>query len=156
MNAVANISRVFNLTQHAASKEQLTPCQLPATWGNPTPGLGVVVDLPEESRKILAQLLTFEDLPSEKDLGVRAHEVLDLVRDVLLEIGFDTITEVTEEPIFMIGGAPFFMTLLAQVLEDGLGARCLYAFSKRVSVEGADGVKTSVFKHLGYVPHVRD
>lgn len=153
MNAVANISRVFNLTQHAASAEQLTPGPLPATWGNPTPGLGVVVDLPEESRKILAQLLTFDTLPSEKDLGVRAHEVLDLVRDVLLEIGFDTITE---EPIFMIGGAPFFLTLLAQVLEDGLGARCVYAFSQRVSVESADGVKTSVFKHLGYVPHVRD
>ena len=155
MNAVANISRVFNLTQHVASKEQLVPCQLPATWGNPEPGLGVVVDLPEESRKILAQLLTFDTLPSEKDLGVRAHEVLDLVRDTLLEIGFDTITE-EEEPIFMIGGAPFFLTLLAQVLEDGLGARCVYAFSQRVSVESADGVKTSVFKHLGYVPHVRD
>ena len=153
MNAIANVSKVFNLTQHTASKEQLTPGQLPATWGNPTPGLGVVVDLPEESRKILAQLLTFEDLPSEKDLGVRAHDVLDLVRDVLLEIGFSTITE---EPIFMIGGAPFFMSLLAQVLEDGLGARCVYAFSKRVTEESADGVKTSVFKHRGFVPHVRD
>ena len=153
MNAIANVSKVFNLTQHAASKEQLTPGQLPATWGNPTPGLGVVVDLSEEDRKALGLLLTFDTLPSEKDLIVRAHDVLDLVREVFLKIDFNTEVE---EPIFMIGGAPFFMTLLAQVLEDGLGGRCVYAFSKRVSEEGADGVKTSVFRHIGFVPHVRD
>ena len=120
---------------------------------NPSARLQEVVDLPTQDCAALSKLLTFDSLPTEKDLGRRAHEVKQLVREVFEKIGFDADVE---EPIFMVGGAPFFMPVLAQVLEDCLGGRCLYAFSQRVSVESADGTKTSVFKHLGFVPHVRE
>jgi hypothetical protein len=53
----------------------------------------------------------------------------------------------------MIGGAPFFMPVLAQMLLRRFGIKAVYAFSKRVAVDGPDGTKTSVFKHMGFVDH---
>lgn len=54
----------------------------------------------------------------------------------------------------MIGGAPFLMPVLDKALRN-YGHRPIYAFSKRESVEktNPDGtvVKTSVFKHAGFV-----
>ena len=49
----------------------------------------------------------------------------------------------------MIGGAPYLMAELEMAL-GWVGIIPLYAFSVRVSSE-KDGVKTSVFRHLGFV-----
>ena len=55
----------------------------------------------------------------------------------------------------MIGGAPYLLGPLAKMLIDDFKAVPLYAFTQRVSVEDpTTGVKTSVFKHMGFVPHI--
>ena len=53
----------------------------------------------------------------------------------------------------MIGGAPYLIASLHDALV-GRDIQPLYAFSKRVSVEKKEGgevIKTSVFKHVGFV-----
>ena len=49
----------------------------------------------------------------------------------------------------MIGGAPFLMHTLVDALREK-GIKPLYAFTERVSVDGPDGKKVSVFKHAGW------
>ena len=49
----------------------------------------------------------------------------------------------------MIGGAPFLMSSLVTALRQQ-GLAPLYAFSKRVSQDGPDGKKFSLFKHAGW------
>ena len=116
---------IYNFTQHAASAEQLEA--------------GVVALSPELEARVRS-LLTFDNIPSPKDLYNRAVQLADLAKDLKA----DTV---------MIGGAPFFMGALESALL-AQGIQPVYAFSKRVSVE-KDGVKTSVFKHEGFV-HVVD
>ena len=115
---------ILNLTQHLATPEQIE-------FG--------VFDLPDYARKSVSKLLTFDHLPENNELKHRAIAIVELVQS--LDIEFENV---------MIGGAPFFMSTLEDVLSD-YGIAFLYAFSVRQSVDNPDGTKTSVFKHLGFV-----
>ena len=115
---------ILNLTQHQATFEQID---------------SGVYDLDADGRKILSALLTFDELPSGPVLIDRAQEIAALAADA---------NDV------MIGGAPFFMSVLEKTLLQN-GKRVHYAFSKRVSVEALqpDGSikKLAMFKHAGFV-----
>ena len=113
--------KILNLTQHRASPEQISDG---------------VFDVEEIDRTRLSELLTFDEIPTAQEMRSRIMSLIELV------MTYDS------EGV-MIGGAPF---LMAQ-LEDSLlvcGKRVFYAFSKRESVEGPDGRKSSVFRHLGF------
>ena len=95
-----------------------------------------VVDLPGGWKS----LLDFTVIPTVKELETRAIQVASIVPGEYREA--------------MIGGAPFFMS----ILEDALLAReitPIYAFSVRESIEQSqdDGSvkKLNVFKHIGFV-----
>ena len=93
-----------------------------------------VYDLEDTDK--LKGLLTFDSVPSYGHMILRALDIIDIVKK-------EGATDV------MIGGAPFFMPILEeQLLRERIVVR--YAFSKRESVE-EDGVKKSVFRHLGFV-----
>lgn len=124
---------ILNLTQHAATAEQLA---------------AGVVDFDSANRAKLSALLTFATLPT-----------MDEVADVATAIADLAIYEgETEDGVIpsraMIGGAPFLMRSLERAL-IAVGVTPCYAFSERVSVERTadDGsvVKTNVFKHVGFV-----
>lgn len=132
------MTEILNLTQHAASIEQTAQG---------------VIDLPAVFRKELSELLTFDELPDIKEMRERASRIIELVKQT-------PFGEIDEEGLptthfkAMIGGAPFFMPILADALECTFMCEPVYAFSKRDSVEDpATGVKTSVFKHIGFVSH---
>lgn len=125
----------INLTQH-----QTTPEQVDAG----------VVDLSPEQRQQLARLLTLDALPDHLELRSRSRAIGDLVAGLVAEIG----TSDGFTPFFLIGGAPFLVSVLAEYLSERFSTDCVYAFSKRVSQEDpVTGVKTSVFKHEGFVKH---
>ena len=121
---------IINLTQHSATPEQIND---------------FVVDLKPEYKKQLAALLTFETLPSQEEINSRVEGVKNILIETGIKVSFDA----------MIGGAPYLMNPLAKMLIDDFKAVPLYAFTQRVSVEDpTTGVKTSVFKHMGFVPHI--
>ncbi len=131
---------ILNLTQHPASPEQVK---------------AGVFDLPEGHREQLQRLLTFDELPTQGELVERAMSIVDLIDYA----DWHPVDPDGESPHFtsaMIGGAPFFMPVLANELA-GADIQALYAFSRRESVEEPlpDGTvrKTAVFRHLGFVPH---
>lgn len=115
---------ILNLTQHTATADQVTA--------------GVIEPADKSAVQVL---LTFNTLPSIDDLRINAHELAQIAK----ASGCDTA---------MIGGAPFFMSVLETALH-GVGVKPVYAFSERVSVEttNADGTvtKQNVFKHVGFV-----
>ena len=111
--------KIINLTQHAATKEQIEQ------------GL---FDLDDNSE--LKELLTFNDIPTSAEIQNRACAIAKIAKDSGAECA-------------MIGGAPFFMSALENALKE-VGVQPLYAFTKRVAVE-ENGVKTSIFKHEGFV-----
>lgn len=118
--------RILNLTQHSATVEQLQE--------------GVFET--KDGKELLRDLLTFETLPSQEELGGRAYKLAKLATYEYAEAA-------------MIGGAPYLMRFLEEALE-ACGIRPLYAFSVRESVEETDSLtgevrKTSVFRHLGFV-----
>lgn len=125
---------ILNLTQHAATAEQLA---------------AGVVDLEGGQLQELKKLLNFNSLPTRQD-----------VRQVACAIGWlvDTVLRGVkprpQHPVAMIGGAPFLMPALEEALADR-NVRPVYAFSRRESVEEiqADGSvrKTAVFRHAGFV-----
>ena len=91
----------------------------------------------EPSNKSLVQeLLTFSTLPSGAEMNDKAQALAD-------------IADEHEAHTVMLGGAPYFMPVLELVL-NRRGINVVYAFSVRESIE-VDGVKTSVFKHVGWV-----
>ena len=51
----------------------------------------------------------------------------------------------------MIGGAPYFMGILEKQLSMA-GIPPLYSFSVRESIDLPDGRKSSVFKHVDWIP----
>jgi len=119
--------KILNLTQHKASDEQVA---------------AGVVDLGETQKKELSKLLTFDHLPSETEMCTRAIQIAQIAYEEWAMRA-------------MIGGAPFFMSHL----EDALKVRAiapLYAFSRRESreekMEDGSIKKSSVFRHLGFVP----
>ena len=117
--------RILNLTQHAATADQIA---------------AGVVDFPTEIHNQIRALITFDECPTEVDLFTRATEVARVI--------------LTHRPAgvssAMIGGAPFFMPELEKALR-ALGITPLYAFSKREAIDGPDGKKVSVFRHAGWV-----
>lgn len=119
------MNTILNLTQHTSTPEQKAQG---------------VVDLSGQDIIDLKRHLTFNDLPTFKDL-VRSSRQIALLAH---KHGANTA---------MIGGAPFFMS----VLEDELKLfkiQPVYAFSERVSedIVNSDGSITKVtkFKHLGF------
>ena len=117
---------ILNLTQHAASAEQIE---------------AGVIDIDLDSLKAL---LTFDDLPSAAEIDRRAREITSLAKDALFG---------QPERKAMIGGALWLMAPLTFYLKAA-GINPVFAFSKRESVERVvDGktVKTNVFKHVGFV-----
>ena len=138
----------LNLTQHKATPEQVE---------------AGVVELRSDLKEKLVEALTFDELPSRREVEKRAELVDDIVAAQVLNKDIEGITEedVKEAEVFcnmnnisfMIGGAPFLMHHLVYRL-NYFGS-VLFAFSKRESVEEAleDGsvVKRSVFRHIGFV-----
>jgi hypothetical protein len=116
--------KILNLTQHQATPEQVLA--------------GVVEPI---NKKEVQELLTFTSIPTLDEMADRAIMLAEIV---------------TKNNCFvaMIGGAPFFMSILEFGLQqDDIGF--LYSFSERVSVEVTDEdgnvIKTNVFKHTGWV-----
>ena len=118
--------KILNLTQHKCTKDQIE---------------AGVVDATEQHQQEIAQLLTFEEIPSEREMYRRAFQ--------LLIIAFNEDADAV-----MIAGAPYFMAPLSRVMTFN-HVKVLYAFSKRESVEiqNADGTvsKSNIFKHIGFV-----
>ncbi|HNG00783.1 MAG TPA: hypothetical protein PLQ71_02825 [Nitrospira sp.] len=128
---------ILNLTQHAATPEQLA---------------AGVVDLSERKLTELKSLLTFDSIPTAADLKCRAEKVERLAVAFLCEITPENELLDDVDLAAMIGGAPFFMATLESHLKER-AIRPLYAFSRRDSVEVStpDGVvKQAVFRHLGF------
>ena len=116
---------ILNLTQHAATPEQLE---------------AGVIDLMQHDLASLKALLNFVGLPTRDDVYNRAYAIAALAENLMAES-------------VMIGGAPFLMPVLQKALQMR-GITVLYAFSERVSIEKiVNGVvvKTNEFKHIGFV-----
>lgn len=146
---------ILNLTQH-----QTTPEQFEAG----------VTDLPAPAREELKKLLTFNDVPTCEEINRRVKKIGSMVAQYIVrpfEFKEDNLFFCEDEEDvaaaqrngkalgykFMIGGAPFLMSPLAEELS--YFGDVVYAFSKRVSVEkeiNGEVVKHSVFKHAGFVP----
>ena len=122
---------IINLTQHPSTPEQTAA------------GVVDVVDL-----AYLAQLLTFDSLPSREDVEVRADMIANFACEAELVDGSEEVQSA------MIGGAPYLMAPLEAALLDR-GITPLYAFSVRESIEETqpDGSvkKINVFRHEGFV-----
>lgn len=119
---------IINLTQHKASEDQKSE------------GVFDSSEVSEDFESEVKRLLTFDDLPDEKTIWQRAMALADYCKDLGVKNA-------------LIGGVPFFMGPLVEVLKSR-GVDPLFSFSKRESVEKEiDGktVKTSVFKHSGFV-----
>ena len=117
---------ILNLTQHPATEEQI---------------LAGVIDLTGDDLAELKSLLTFDEIPSGKDMYDRSRHMVNIA----LRNMADAV---------MLGGAPFFMSQLELSMFE-FGIETLYAFSRRESVEETlpDGTvrKTAVFRHVGFV-----
>jgi len=114
---------ILNLTQHIASQAQ---------------EVDGVIEPSTKNKKKIVELITFSSIAdtSAIEQATRIKSLISIIR----EEGCLSI---------MIGGAPFFMSALELTLVSE-GFYPLYAFSQRVSEE-IDGVKTSKFKHLGFI-----
>jgi hypothetical protein len=122
------IMKIINLTQHAA-----TPEQIDAGVFEPVGG--------RYSKADVQGFLTFDKLPTMYVV----EEHADWLAIIAREHGATHA---------MIGGAPFLMASLVEALEEA-GIKPVYAFSVRESVEEnmPDGsvVKRNVFRHAGFV-----
>lgn len=122
------MSYVLNLTQHAATADQLAA--------------GVVE--PADKRAI-QELLTFEELPDAQDILRRAAALAGIARE-------------SGHPACMIGGAPFFMAPLEHALEKvGVKTLYAFSKRESVEVldpQTGSVKKTQVFKHAGFVEAV--
>ena len=122
--------KIVNLTQHAPTAEQIAAGVVPNKSGD---------------QEALGRMLTFNELPTKKEVMQRAVDLYDLGAQIGREIGSTT---------FMIGGAPWLMADLEYVILTD-GAKYVYAFSARESVEthNADGSvnKIQVFRHKGFI-----
>ena len=121
---------ILNLTQHSASPEQLS---------------AGVVDLSPWVTDIVRSLLT---VPAADLLAPDAHAKL-AVRARGLRLVLDNEDDSMGCEV-MIGGLPALMHHLVHDLYNHR-YRPLYAVSDRVSRDGPDGTKVSVFAHLGFI-----
>lgn len=128
---------ILNLTQHLATKDQLA---------------NGVVDLDQNRREKLQELLTISGIPSNRDLHDRAEKIIRLAWDFV----YNTRPESEHHGILevMIGGAQCLMPYLIDhcYRSDIIP---FFSFTERVSeeVQKEDGTvqKISKFKHLGFV-----
>ena len=117
--------RIVNLTQHNPTPEQRTKG----------------VENLDERHEEIKELLTFEEIPTKKELEDRSKRLARIA---------------AEEGVYtsaMIGGTPYFMSYLEKALKE-VGIQPLYTFSKRETEEVKEGdkvVKKSIFKHIGFV-----
>lgn len=130
---------IINLTQHSSTPEQ------------------GVYDLPEGMQDQLKDLLTFEELPTLREIKSRAAQIADLASLFFSEEMDDLELDLVDGEFTvsaMIGGAPYLMGPLEAALKEN-NIDPLYAFSMRISSEytDADGNvrKEMIFKHLGFV-----
>lgn len=137
---------IINLTQHPATPEQIAQG---------------VVDLPPELRTRLAELLTFDAVPTASVVFQRAQDIAMLAITWLdtqprLE-GYGSGGAALADAL--LGGAPYLMCAL-EVALLGHAIEPVYAFSRRESIEQAqpDGSvrKTNVFRHVGFVRMFED
>ena len=126
--------KILNLTQHVATAEQVADG---------------VFEPSAEMKAEIKKLLTF-DSQVVSTPTIISRNAKDLANLVAKEFN-------PRDTAVMIGGAPFFMSALANELM-AVGYTVLYSFTDRVSVDvtNPDGTvtKTSTFKHLGFVQHV--
>lgn len=118
--------RIFNLTQHSLTEAQ--------TKGNEC---FRIESVPND---IVCDRLTFNTLPTHEEMQERATELARIAAQHSAEAA-------------VIGGAGYFMPYLEKALIK-LNIVPLYSFSVRESVEvNKNGtiVKTSVFKHAGWI-----
>ena len=127
---------IINLTQHAASPEQITQG---------------VTDLQGEQRDALVHLLTFSELPDVQEILDRASDIAELA--CYNGLGGDD----GDDPFpshAMIGGALWLMAPLAKELRLR-SIEPVFAFSVRETEEKVqpDGSvkKVAIFRHAGFV-----
>lgn len=116
--------KLINLTQHAASAEQLA---------------AGVVEPTDKAR--VQELLTFEGLPSGDEILARAKALAAVAADG----GADAA---------MIGGAPYLMASLEWALKQrGITPLYAFSVRESTEQVLPDGTvrKVAVFKHLGFV-----
>jgi len=124
------MSKIMNFTQHTPTPEQRE---------------AGVYD-PERIEEI-RELLTFDEIPDQEEIGLRATRLTEIALEEREKTGADKA---------MIGGALFLMfpLHLFLVLE---GITPVYAFSKRMVEEttNPDGsvVKKQIFRHAGFVEY---
>ena len=124
--------KIVNITQHSASAEQ-------AEQGVVCPHLDK-----NPFSAALKELLTFKSLPKQVEIRKRAAKIAKMARQ---------LADFARCEGAMIGGAPFLMAPLQDELAK-VGLVSLFAFSERVSSEqvvGGETVKTSTFRHIGFV-----
>ena len=149
--------RILNLTQHAATEEQVSA--------------GVVEPCPAVKQEV-KNLLTIENIPSGEEIRSRVAELATIaLEDFHLRGG--GVSAITHQPLpggvirigeelelylrhfaVMIGGAPYLRGPLEGALQEH-GLRAVYAFSQRKSAENTDAegrvTKVTTFRHLGFV-----
>lgn len=122
------MTKIVNLTQHIATQEQME---------------AGVVNFDAVLSAEVKRLLTFNSIEeaSAESMKDRATALAG-------------IAVANNADAAMIGGAPYFMSVLERQLKNA-GVKPLYAFSVRESreVTNPDGTvtKTNVFKHVGFV-----
>ena len=117
--------KILNLTQHVATKEQENDG---------------VVEPSKELKERIKPMITFEDIPTKKEMTEVAKELVKFVKEYDCEGA-------------MIGGAMFFMSTLENALKQE-NLTPYYAFSKRRCEEKlVDGVvkKISLFEYIGLI-----
>jgi len=115
---------ILNLTQHAASQEQVEA--------------GVIEP---QNKEAVKSLLTFKTLPTATEIAERAGKLAIIAS----ESGCESA---------MIGGAPFLMGALQETLSGfGVKPVYAFSQRESVDQTQADGSvrKVAVFRHLGFV-----
>jgi hypothetical protein len=92
---------ILNLTQHLATQEQIK---------------AGVVELDAETKAAIKELLTFDEIPSKQEMESRAHDVAEIA--AMYDISDDDDSDGVYGNRAMIGGAPFFMSVLEAELKD--------------------------------------
>jgi len=122
------MQKILNLTQHVATQEQIE---------------AGVFEPSEEDKKTIQKLLTIDEIPTKEDLSWRAAQLSLMAAHYCYPEGKA-----------MIGGAPYLMSFLEDVLRYE-SVKPVYAFSKRESVDQVqqDGSvrKIALFRHCGFV-----
>ena len=134
---------VLNLTQH-----QMTPEQYEYNGVKLKELYFEIKEEQEDHEKELKALLNFHELPTRDTINLRVMQITEFALNYFMG------ADVQNNRYALIGGAPYLTAPLAEALKR-VGITPLYAFSKRESVETVqpDGsvIKTSVFKHAGYI-----